>query len=106
MAFQKGVSGCPGGRTDPRKTRARIAITRVVEENAERISAWFADIEREDGPKAALDAFIKLAEYALPKLQRTEISGDFQSRIVEMSDAELDERIAGMLQGIAATGKG
>lgn len=76
MPFKKGVSGCPGGRTDPRKARSREAIARVVEGSADKIAGWIESIERDEGPKAALDAFIRLAEYALPKLARVEAVGD------------------------------
>jgi hypothetical protein len=90
MPFAKGQSGNPSGRK-PGPTRAtrefRETVTKVLEENSENVGKWLtrvAEGERitgDDGqievlspadPAKALDLLAKLAEYASPKLARTE----------------------------------
>lgn len=54
--------------------RMRYALTNLVEDNGERVQAWLDTIAVVDGPKAALDSYLKLLEFALPKLSRAEVS--------------------------------
>lgn len=92
MAWAKGQSGNPGGRGTSRTNRAREAIIRVVDEQSGNIAKWFDGLEDAEGKGAAIKAFVALAEFALPKLARTEISGDLN--ISKLTDAELDAQIA------------
>lgn len=91
MGFQKGQTGNAGGRVDPRKARAREAIARIVEDSSDKIAGWIEAIERDEGPGAALRAFTALAEYAIPKLARTELVGELD--VHRLSDEELDAQV-------------
>ena len=80
MPFVKGQSGNPNGRK-PGPTRAtrefRETVTKVLEENSENVGIWLSEVAngKEDvkaDPGKALDLLAKLAEYASPKLARTE----------------------------------
>lgn len=53
----------------------RAQITAIIQDNINNVPRWLAQIEAEHGAGAALAAVIKLAEYALPKLARTEHTG-------------------------------
>lgn len=76
-----------GGRTKgtPNKvTREfRDAVRLLLEENAENMSRWLLLVAEGDGtdtgkpePGKALDLLAKLAEFAAPKLARTEHTGE------------------------------
>lgn len=81
MPFVKGQSGNPKGREKgPNKvTREfRDTVTRVLESNSENVGIWLTrvaegtDADAKPDPGRALDLLAKLAEYASPKLARTE----------------------------------
>lgn len=53
--------------------RMRYNITKLIEDNAEQAETWLWCLAQES-PKDALDAYIKLLEYGVPKLSRAEVS--------------------------------
>lgn len=53
----------------------RETIQRLLEDNSENVSKWLESVAQDD-PSKALDLVSKLAEYAAPKLARTELVGD------------------------------
>ena len=55
-------------------TAFRETIQKLLEANSENVSLWLKQVAAEDTGKA-LDLVSKLAEYATPKLARTEVSG-------------------------------
>ncbi len=55
-------------------TRMRWSLTQLIENNAEKVQDWINLIALVDGPKDALDIYIKLLEFAVPKLSRAEVS--------------------------------
>ena len=80
----KGVKTGGGSRKGvPNKatTNAREAIARFVDGNAERLQGWLDEIHREDGAAAAFKCFSDLVEYHVPKLSRTELSGDAKNPV-------------------------
>lgn len=75
-----------GGRvagTPNKVTREfRETVQRLLDENTENVSRWLTLVAEGDGsengkpdPAKALDLLAKLAEYAAPKLNRTEHTG-------------------------------
>lgn len=77
MTFRKGVKVPGQGKHgSPKATlRAREAIARFVDGNADRLNGWLDEIEAKDGPKAAFQCFSDLLEYHVPKLSRAELTG-------------------------------
>lgn len=75
-----------GGRapgTPNKATREfRETVTRLLEDNADNVARWLSAVAEGDGesvkpdPGKALDLMAKLAEFAAPKLARTEHVGD------------------------------
>jgi len=76
-----------GGRAPgtPNKTTRefRETVTRLLEDNADNVGRWLTLVAEGDGsekgqpdPGRALDLMAKLAEFAAPKLARTEHVGD------------------------------
>lgn len=68
-----------GGRAKgaPNKVTAdvRAAFRMLVESNTSQMQAWLEAVAKED-PAKALDLMVKLAEYVIPRLARTEFSGE------------------------------
>lgn len=61
----------------------RDTVRRLLEDNAENVGRWLTSVAEGDGtdgakpdPGKALDLMAKLAEFAAPKLARTEHVGD------------------------------
>lgn len=88
MPFKPGQSGNPSGQKDRRKTKAQIAITHFVDDNAERLQSWLDKIA-ETEPKEAFKAFTSVVEFALPKLARTELTGDEDAPLRTVSEVVL-----------------
>ncbi len=75
MPFEKGKSGNPNGKPKgPNKTTKEIreAYQSFVESNIPEFQTWLANIE---DPAKRFDIIVKLSEYFVPKLNRTEVTG-------------------------------
>lgn len=69
----------------------RETVRKLLEANTENVSIWLAKVA-EDNPAKALDLLTGLAEYAAPKLARTELVGDGGGPVV-VAASPLDERL-------------
>lgn len=59
-----------------RSTRdVKEAIALFLEANTDRLQGWLDQIAEKD-PKAAFDCVVRLLEYTMPKLGRTEVAGN------------------------------
>jgi hypothetical protein len=74
-----------GGRTAgvPNKVTQefRETVRQLLEANKDNVSIWLTQVasgteDAKPDPKGALDMITKLAEFAAPKLARTELAGD------------------------------
>jgi hypothetical protein len=79
---RKGRGRPPGALNKATKT-FRETVSRLLEDNAENVSKWLTEVaegsvekELKADPKAALTLLAQMAEYATPKLNRTEVTGD------------------------------
>ena len=54
------------------------ALARFVDGNSHKLQKWLDEIAMNEklGPKVAFDCFMQVAEYHVPKLARTEHTGD------------------------------
>ena len=66
--------GRPKGATNKVTRDIRSAYQQLVEFNLDNMSAWLAEIAA-DNPEKAFELMIKLSEYVIPKMQRTEVTG-------------------------------
>jgi hypothetical protein len=90
----KSGGGSRKGVPNKSTANAREAIARFVDGNSDRLQGWLDDIalDEKQGPKAALDAFMGLLEYHVPKLARTEHVGDGGGPVIVQA-GPLDERL-------------
>lgn len=84
MAKQKG-SPKSGGRVAGTPNKATVefrqTVTALLEKNAANVDLWLQRVAEGEGdvkpdPAKALDLLARLAEYAAPKLNRTEHTGE------------------------------
>jgi hypothetical protein len=80
--------GRPKGIPNKVTTEFRETVRRLLEDNSENMGRWLTLVAEGDGtengkadPGKALDLLAKLAEFAAPKLARTEHVGDKENPI-------------------------
>lgn len=78
MGFPKGKPRPPGagrrkGVPNKSTTEVREAIARMLNQTADEFVGWLTDI---DDPAKRCDIWLKAAEYHVPKLARTEVTGN------------------------------
>lgn len=89
-----------GGRTKgtPNKVTVefRETVRKLLDSNAENVGRWLTLVAEGDGtehgkpdPGKALDLLAKLAEFAAPKLARTEVVGDPDSPVRTVTRIEM-----------------
>jgi hypothetical protein len=71
--------GRPKGVPNRATTAVRDVFSAFVEANAGRAQALFEQVARKD-PAKALDLLARLSEFVIPKLARTELSGEIGVR--------------------------
>lgn len=77
----------PGERRGGRKpgvpnratTAFRDTVTKLLEDNAENVALWLQRVAADD-PDKALQRLAQLAEYAAPKLSRTELKAEVENK--------------------------
>lgn len=65
--------GRPKGAVNKTTADVREAIAKIAQRNIEAVEAWLNEI---DDPVKRLDLFLRMIEYHIPKLARTEMSGE------------------------------
>lgn len=87
---KKSRMGRPPGVPNKSTILAREAIARFVDGNAHRLQGWLDEIAAEQGAEKAFRCFQDVIEYHVPKLARTEVTGEgggpLVVEIVKMSD--------------------
>lgn len=76
MAVGRKTGGRRKGSINKATRTAKEAIALFIDGNSHKLQGWLEAIEASDGPKAAAALYSDLIEYAVPKLARTEITGD------------------------------
>ena len=65
----------PKGSPNKATAEAREAIARLVDGNAHRLNIWLNEIYETKGAEAAWKCMMDVIEYHIPKLARTELTG-------------------------------
>jgi hypothetical protein len=87
MAFQKGnklSTGRPKGAINRSTEMMKLTIARAVDNTLNTLSADLEKI-RKDDPERAIELALKLMEFTIPKLSRTELRGEIEQRIHTIS---------------------
>jgi hypothetical protein len=87
MAFTKGhklATGRPKGAINRSTEMMKLTIARAVDNTLNTLSADLDKI-RKDDPERAIELALKLMEYTLPKLSRTEVRAEIDQRIQSIS---------------------
>jgi hypothetical protein len=87
MAFQKGHSlskGRPKGAVNRSTEEMKLTIARAVNNTLNTLSSDLEEIKKRD-PEKAMDLALKLMEYALPKLSRTEMKAEIEQRVQQIN---------------------
>jgi hypothetical protein len=79
--FEAGNPGRPKGSANKVNQEFRETVRKLLEDNAENVAIWLQQVASGEAtgrpdPAKALDLLAGLAEYAAPKLSRTEHVGD------------------------------
>ena len=53
----------------------------LVEDNLDNMKVWLSDVAQED-PERALEIILKMSEYIVPKLSRTEVKADITDKSI------------------------
>ena len=75
-AFKKGEKRPNQGKRGPNKAtlEVRQAIAQLAESSAPKVEEWLSLVAADD-PAKAMDLWLKMIEYHIPKLARTEVTG-------------------------------
>ena len=87
MAFTKGhklATGRPKGAINRSTEMMKLTIARAVDNTLNTLSADLEKI-RKDDPERAIELALKLMEFTIPKLSRTELRGEIEQRIHTIS---------------------
>lgn len=86
--------GRPKGSVNKATKTFRETVSAMLEGNAENVQKWLETVAYGDGdlvkpdPKGALTLMAQLAEYATPKLARTEVVGDDENPLSMVTKVE------------------
>jgi len=83
MPFEKGNQLAGSRKGIPNKSTAEIrnAFQLLVEDNLDNMNVWLSDVASED-PERALVIILKMSEYIVPKLSRTEVKADITDKSI------------------------
>lgn len=76
MAEKQKTGGRAAGTPNKATAQAREAIARLVDGNAPRLQEWLDQIAEDKGPLEAWRCMMDVIEYHIPKLARTEVTGE------------------------------
>jgi hypothetical protein len=87
MGFTKGhklATGRPKGAINRSTEMMKLTIARAVDNTLNTLSADLDKI-RKDDPERAIELALKLMEFTLPKLSRTEMKAEIEQKIQQIS---------------------
>ena len=76
--------------------RVRFALSQLAQQNVTQVQGWLDAIALVDGPKAALELYLKMIEYSVPKLSRTEVKvedSEGNTAVASLTIEELQQMI-------------
>ncbi len=80
--------------------RVRYALSQLAQNNVDQVQRWLTAVEASDGPKAAMELFLKMIEYSVPKLSRTEVKVEDAAGNTAMAQVTMDDLKELIRQGV------
>jgi hypothetical protein len=83
MPFQKGhklAKGRPAGALNRSTEEMKLTLARAVNNTLNTLTKDLEEIKKRD-PERAIDIALKIMEYTLPKLSRTEMKAEIEQRV-------------------------
>lgn len=87
MPFTKGhklAKGRPVGALNRSTEQMKLTLARAVNNTLDTLTADLAEIKKRD-PEKAIELALKLMEYTMPKLSRTEMRAEIDQRVQQIS---------------------
>lgn len=87
MPFQPGhklAKGRPVGALNRSTEQMKLTLARAVNNTLDTLTNDLAEIKKKD-PEKAIELALKLMEYTMPKLSRTEMRAEIEQRIQQIS---------------------
>ena len=86
MPFAKGnqLAGSRKGVPNKATHEIREAFEMLMTDNLDNMKIWWSDVANED-PERALNIMIKMAEFIVPKLQRTEVKAEVTDKSITIN---------------------
>lgn len=87
MPFQPGnklSTGRPKGALNRSTEQMKLTLARAVNNTLDTLTADLAEIKKRD-PEKAIELALKLMEYTMPKLSRTEMRAEIDQRVQQIS---------------------
>jgi hypothetical protein len=78
------AKGRPKGALNRSTEMMKITIARAIDNTLNTLSADLEKIKKKD-PERAIELALKLMEYTLPKLSRTEVKAEIEQKIQQIS---------------------
>jgi len=91
MAFEKGNKLAGTRKGIPNKTTLEIrnAFQLLIENNQDKMQLWLTETAMEE-PARALEIILKMSEYIVPKLSRTEVKAEITDKSIVINLRPLD----------------
>lgn len=81
-------AGRKAGSVNKTTREVREVIALIAQRNAEAVETWLAEIE---DPAKRMDMYLRMLEYHIPKLQRSEVTGvGGGALVVQLANADAD----------------
>ena len=98
QASEMGKKSSRKGTPNKSTTEIRQAFQTLISSTIEDFESWIDEVAKED-PAKAFDIIIKLSDFILPKLQRTEIKGEITIQdLIRMPSEQRRTRIIELKQ--------
>jgi len=85
-------NGRPKGKPNKVTVETREAFKKLVEDNTDKFQGWLDEIAKTN-PSKAFELLTNLSEYVLPKLSRTELTGDLKVESTVNAAKYTDEQL-------------
>ncbi len=95
MGFEKGHKLSGNRKGIPNKTTKEIrdAFQMLVEDNLDNMKLWLSDVGETD-PERALEIMLKMAEFIVPKLSRTDIKAEVTDKSIVINLKPIEDASA------------